>query len=35
MHDDDEMVMKGEVHGEASLTLETFGDTRTTDTMHR
>ena len=36
MHvDDDEMVMKGEVCGKASLTLEIFGDTRTTDTRHR
>ena len=35
MHDKDDGDMMGEVHGEASLTLETFGDTRTTNTRHR
>ena len=37
MHDvdaeDDET--SGAVHSKASLTLETFGDTRTTNTRHR
>ena len=41
MHDDADSDMEreretsGAVHSEASLTLETFGDTRTTNTRHR
>ena len=42
MHDDDagtdmerERKTSGAVHSEASLTLEIFGDTRTTNTRHR
>ena len=39
MHDDDadlrERETSGAVHSEASLTLEIFGDTRTTNTRHR